>query len=47
MTAGMADPADDDGTERVTHGQRLLVLWMCWILLAVFLFAAGVVELPM
>lgn len=46
MTVAMAEPADDDGTERANHGQRLLVLWLCWILLAVFLFAAGVVGLP-
>ena len=27
------------------HGTRLLVLWICWLLLAVFLIAAGVVSL--
>lgn len=27
------------------HGQRVFVLWVCWVLLAAFLFAAGVVAL--
>lgn len=35
-----------DGTapDRPRDGRRLLVLWLCWIALAGFLFAAGVVA---
>jgi hypothetical protein len=42
MTPAMAQTPDRDQEYR--HGQRVLVLWLCWVLLAVFLFAAGVVT---
>jgi len=35
----MANPRD----EQRANGQRVLVLWLCWLALAVFLIAAGVV----
>lgn len=31
--------------ERARHGQRVLVLWLCWLVLALFLVAAGVVAI--
>ena len=34
---------DKPPAERTYGGMRLLVLWLCWVLLAVFLTAAGVV----
>ncbi|MGK0157846.1 MAG: hypothetical protein ACI9SE_004829 [Neolewinella sp.] len=34
------EKAQDEQPEGVT---RLVVLWVCWVVLAVFLFAAGVV----
>jgi len=33
----------NDRDEQKRHGQRVLVLWLCWLALAVFLIAAGVV----
>lgn len=37
MTAAGHEPNPD--------GQRLVLLWVCWIVLALFLLAAGVVAL--
>lgn len=31
------------GGERKQAGQRVLVLWLCWLVLALFLVAAGFV----
>jgi len=42
MTLPMAQNPERDQASR--HGQRVLVLWLCWVLLAVFLFVAGVVS---
>lgn len=39
MGSKMSDAPDD-----AQHGTRLLLLWLCWIALAAFLFAAGVVA---
>jgi len=33
-----------DAPEDPRHGTRLLLLWLCWIALAAFLFAAGVIA---
>lgn len=40
MSGGMTATAE----ERKRDGQRVLVLWLCWLALAVFLVAAGVVA---
>lgn len=37
------DLDDKPPAKRTNGGMRLLVLWLCWVLLAVFLTAAGVI----
>ena len=43
MGALVPDPDHKPPAARPDGGMRLLVLWFCWVLLAVFLTAAGVV----
>lgn len=34
----------DRGEQPQRNGRRVLVLWLCWVVLALFLVAAGVVA---
>lgn len=47
MLGAMAttDPATDGSNGSSGSGRRVLVLWLCWVVLAAFLVAAGVVAL--
>lgn len=35
-----------DGEPRPQTGKRVFVLWLCWVVLALFLVAAGVAIVP-
>ena len=43
MNVIVDQPGENAQTEQPEGATRLIVLWLCWVMLAVFLIAAGVV----